>query len=44
MLHESSWYILASIIVTVDHFEEFFSWFHNIFAYNPRDWEQIPNF
>lgn len=44
MLYESSWYILASIIVTVDHFEEFFSWFHNIFAYNPRDWEQIPNF
>lgn len=44
VLHESTWYILASIFSSVDCFEEFFSWFHNIFAYNPRDWEQIPNF
>lgn len=44
VLHESTWYILASIFSSVDHFEDFFSWFHNVFAYNPRDWEQIPNF
>ena len=44
ILHESSWYILASIFFSVEYFEEFFSWFHRIFAYNPSDWEQIPNF